>query len=218
MRVPATLPERLLAGAGKLFRLIVLPLTISLASTNRAGAAEFAFSVSPSGERVLSVSGPITTIDGALFLNEVNRHRPQVVAVTGAGGDMLSAARIGVIIHERQIATHAVGECRSACAFIWIAGSQLRAAAGAEILSHLPVAIKGAHEGEPHPHGYALFGWYLGKLNLSVEVMDAFLAAATAEGTVANQYFDMLAFAQYWNAPVKIVTDSAVPVLAGAPR
>src|SRR5690606_35599873 len=108
--------------------------------------------------------------------------------------------------------------CRSACAFIWIAGSQLRAAAGAEILSHVPVAIKGAHEGEPHPHGYALFGWYLGKLNLSVEVMDAFLAAATAEGAVANQYFDMLVFAQYWNAPVKIVTDSAVPVLAGAPR
>lgn len=201
--------------AGKGLRTLALLPAIWLANVSAAGAADFVFSISPDGERVLAVSGPIATIDGAVFLNEVNRHQPHVVMVTGEGGDMLSAARIGVIIHERGLKTHAVGECRSACAFIWIAGAQLRAAPAAKILSHLPVAIKGAHKGKPHPEGFALLGWYMGKLNLSVDVMDAFLGAATAEGTVTNQYFDMLAFAQYWNAPVRIMPEDAGPVLAG---
>ena len=112
---------------------------------------------------------------------------------------------MGVIIHERSLSTHAIGTCRSACAYIWIAGYRMVADEGVQIANHLPVAADGELEGMPHNKAVAIFGWYLGKLNLSVEMMDAFLDLATRHGTATNEYFDMLAFAQHWNAPVTIV-------------
>ena len=100
---------------------------------------------------MLRLTGTISAIDGALFLKEVNRRQPRVIELSGPGGDLLNAARIGVIIHERGIATHATGSCRSACAFIWIAGSRMLADEGVEILNHLPEATEGVHDGQPHP-------------------------------------------------------------------
>jgi hypothetical protein len=160
------------------------------------------------GKVILTVSGYITPVDGTLFLDVVNRSAPNVIEIEGPGGDMLSAARIGVVIHERALATHAIGNCRSACAYIWIAGASMVADEGVAIDNHLPVATEGQFEGMPHHKAVAIFGWYLGKLNLSVEMMDAFLNLATRYGTSPNEYFDMLAFAQYWNAPVTIVPAS----------
>ncbi len=163
-----------------------------------------------SGEVILTLSGRITPVDGTMFLDLVNRSAPTIIEIEGPGGDMLSAARIGVVIHERALATHAIGTCRSACAYIWIAGASMAANEGVQIANHLPVATEGQFEGMPHHKAVAIFGWYLGKLNLSVEMMDAFLNLATRYGTSPNEYFDMLAFAQYWNAPVTIVPASGV--------
>jgi hypothetical protein len=169
-----------------------------------AVAADYAVRTNSAGEVVLTLSGAITPVDGAVFLEHVNRSKPRVVELEGPGGDFLSATRIGVVIHERSMATHVIGHCQSACAYIWIAGANMLADEGAEIAIHLPVAISGEHEGEPNAAGLTLVGWYLGKLNISVEMMDAFLTAATNDGQVANRYFDMLQFATYWNAPVQI--------------
>jgi hypothetical protein len=165
-------------------------------------AAEYSYRTNAAGDLVLSLSGPITATDGTVFLNAVNNLEPQVVELEGPGGDMLSAARIGIIIHERSLATHAVGTCRSACAYIWIAGASMLANEGVTIDNHLPVSIQADVPDDQH---LAIFGWYLGKLDLSVEMMDAFLNLATGYGTASNRYFDMLAFARYWNAPVRIV-------------
>jgi hypothetical protein len=162
------------------------------------------------GQVILTLSGYITPIDGTLFLDVVNRSAPAIIEIEGPGGDMLSAARIGVVIHERALSTHAIGPCRSACAYIWIAGASMVADEGVEIDNHLPVATDGQFEGMPHHKAVAIFGWYLGKLNLSVEMMEAFLNLATRYGTSPNEYFDMLAFAQYWNAPVTIVPAAEV--------
>ena len=181
-----------------------------------AAAADYAFRTNPNGDVVLTLSGAITSVDGAVFLEQVNRNKPRIVELEGMGGDVLSAVRIGVIIHERYMWTHAIGPCRSACAYIWIAGLHMLADEGVEIANHLPVAAHGELEGQPHQRGIALFGWYLGKLNISVEMMEAFLDAATQSGTKPNQYFDMLAFAQYWNAPVEIVPTGSAPSLANA--
>ncbi len=45
-------------------------------------------------------------------------------------------------------------------------------------------------------------------------MMEAFLDEATAHGTKPNQYFDMVKFADYWNAPVEIVAPAKRPALA----
>jgi hypothetical protein len=190
-----------------------LAVAAAMAAAGQAAAADYSFSTRPNGDIAMRLSGPITSVDGAVFLQMVNDHQPRVIELESPGGDLLSAVRIGVIIHERYLWTHAVGQCLSACAYIWIAGLHMVADEGVEILNHLPVAIAGENEGRPHAEGLALFGWYLGKLNISVDMMEAFLDAATREGTVDNAYFDMVAFAEYWNAPVEIVGD-AEPVLA----
>lgn len=195
---------RLLAGAATALTGLTLP----------ALAADYDYRTNANGDVILRLSGPITPVDGGIFLAEVNRKQPRIVELSGPGGDLLSAVRIGVIIHERYMWTRAVGECRSACAYIWIAGLHMQADEGVKILNHLPVARYGAAEGTPDAKGTALFGWYLGRLELSVEMMDAFLDKATATGTVANQYFDMLEFAQYWNAPVEIIPPEPDSVLA----
>ena len=44
--------------------------------------------------------------------------------------------------------------------------------------------------------------------------MDAFFDSATRNGTTTNTYFDMVAFADYWNAPVEIVGTDDMPVIA----
>jgi hypothetical protein len=167
-----------------------------------AAAADYAYRTNPAGDVVLTLSGAITSVDGAVFLEQVNRNKPRIVELEGPGGDLLSAVRIGIIIHERYLWTHAIGPCRSACAYIWIAGLHMLADEGVEISNHLPVPLL---EGHPNQGGIALFGWYLGKLNISVEMMEAFLDEATGHGTIPNRYFDMLEFARYWNAPVEIV-------------
>jgi len=177
-------------------------------------AADYSYRTNAMGEVVLTLSGPITPVDGAIFLHEVNRRQPRIVELEGPGGDLMSAVRIGVIIHERDMWTHAIGACRSACAYIWIAGLHMLANDGVEISNHLPVTL--VSDGRPDSRGMALFGWYLGKLNISVEMLDAFLEAATARGTIPNQYFDMLAFADYWNAPVEMVRSDGEPSIAAA--
>jgi hypothetical protein len=191
---------------------------ILLCWCDAALAADYAFRTNAAGETILRLSGPITPVDGAVFLDQVNRNAPRIVELEGPGGDVLSAVRIGVIIHERYMWTHAIGPCRSACAYIWIAGLHMLADEGVEIANHLPVATYGEDQGLPHQRGIALFGWYLGKLNISVDMMTAFLDAATANGATPNQYFDMLAFARYWNAPVEIVPTDPSPILANAER
>ncbi len=168
-------------------------------------AADYAYRTNANGDTVLRLSGAINSADGGIFLAEVNKRKPRIVELAGPGGDLLSAVRIGVIIHERYMWTRAIGDCRSACAYIWIAGLHMQADEGVEILNHLPVAVSGADEGLPHTKGTALFGWYLGRLEISIEMMDAFLDKAAPGSKMQNAYFDMLDFAKYWNAPVEIV-------------
>lgn len=177
-------------------------------------AADYAYRTKPNGDVILTLSGPITDVDGGIFLAEVNRKKPRIVEISGSGGDLLSAVRIGVIIHERYMWTHAVGPCKSACAYIWMAGLHMVANEGVEIVNHLPVATTGDDKGLPHQRGVALFGWYLGKLNISVDMLEAFLDSATDKGTTPNRYFDMLEFAEYWNAPVEIVDPEPIAVTA----
>ena len=177
------------------------------------GAADYSFRTNSDSDVVLTLSGPITSVDGGIFLHEVNRNKPRIVELEGPGGDMLSAVRIGVIISERHLWTHAIGPCRSACAYIWIAGLHMFADEGVEIDNHLPVSSLGEH---PNQRGIALLGWYLGKLDISVDMMEAFLDEATRHGTIPNRYFDMLAFAQHWNAPVEIVPMNPAPHVASA--
>lgn len=169
-----------------------------------AGAAEYSYRTNERDEVVMRLSGRITSIDGAVFLAEVRKHEPRIIELEGPGGDMLSAVRIGVIIHERYLRTHAVGTCLSACAYIWISGLKMIADEGVEIANHLPVAIQGASIGKPDDKTIAIFGWYLGKLNISVEMMSAFIEEATGPAVDGNGYFDMLAFARYWNAPIEM--------------
>lgn len=191
--------------------LLVCRLLAAVGLAGPAGAADYSLRTNPGGDVVLTLSGPITSVDGRIFLHEVNRNEPRIIELEGPGGDMLSAVRIGVIIHERRLWTHAIGPCRSACAYIWISGLHMLADEGVEIDNHLPVPLLQEH---PNQRGIALLGWYLGKLNINVGMMEAFLDESTRYGTIPNQYFDMLAFAQHWNAPVEIVPIDPAPHVA----
>lgn len=179
-------------------------VALGAGSVAGAGAAEYSYRTNERDEVVMRLAGRITAMDGAIFLAEVREHEPRIIELEGPGGDMLSAVRIGVIIHERYLRTHAVGTCLSACAYIWISGLKMIADEGVEISNHLPVAIQGASVGRPDDKTIAIFGWYLGKLNISVEMMSAFLDEAMGPGVDGNGYFDMLAFARYWNAPIEM--------------
>lgn len=170
-----------------------------------APAADYSYRTASDGDTILRMSGVITPLDGAVFLEEVNRRQPRIVEVEGPGGDMLSAARVGVIIHERGMWTHAVGDCASACAFVWMAGRRMLADEGVALRSHLPGDHAGGDAAAPSHKSMAIFGWYLGKLDTNVDMMAAFIDAATQSGRGDNQPFDLLAFARYWNAPVEIV-------------
>lgn len=191
-------------GRDRCSALLLAGLLATGATASATSAAEYSYRTNERDEVVMRLSGRITSVDGAVFLAEVRKHEPRIIELEGPGGDMLSAVRIGVIIHERYLRTHAVGTCLSACAYIWISGLKMLADEGVQISNHLPVAIQGASIGRPDDKTIAIFGWYLGKLDISVEMMSAFLDEATGPGVDGNGYFDMLAFAKYWNAPIEM--------------
>jgi hypothetical protein len=58
---------------------------------------------------------------------------------------------------------------------------------------------------------YAALGWYLGRLDLSPEMTEAFYIEATDYGRVANRSFDLLEFARRWNIPVTVVASGDPP-------
>jgi hypothetical protein len=194
---------------------LLLPCIVAILAIAQsiAGAAEFDVRVGDGGEVVLRLGGTISALDSETFLREVNRHAPRVVEIEGPGGDFLSAVQIGVIIKSQGLRTHAIGECLSSCSYIWMAGAPMIADEGVTIGIHLPFADSAVPYAGPKWLPYALHGWYLGRLGMSVEMMEAFYIEATDYGRVPNRSFDMLEFARHWYEPVEIVPpqDSKVP-------
>ena len=186
---------------------------VAVATVVPTGAAEFEARRGDGGELIYSLTGPILPTDGAMFRAALINGVPDVVEIEGPGGDFLSAVRIGVTIKDHGIRTHATGRCFSSCAYIWIAGSQMLADEDASIDIHLPEVGASADSGEQQWLDRALLGWYLGRLDLSIEMMEAFLIEATDFGRVSNRSFDMLAFAREWNAPVMVIPGAESPAV-----
>jgi hypothetical protein len=152
----------------------------------------------------------IAPADGASLLAAIGHYNPEVVELSGPGGDFMSATQIGVAIRSRGIATHATGDCFSSCAFIWMAGRPMIVDEGVTIAVHLPAADEGVPYAGPAWLPHAVLGWYLGRLDLSAQMMEAFYIEATAYGRVENRHFDLVQFAQHWTAGVEVVPRAKV--------
>jgi hypothetical protein len=73
------------------------------------------------------ISGEIVDGDLEKFTNAIkklNFNKPIMVLLDGPGGSFLEGIDIGRIINKQQMNTVAVGECASACAYIWLAGKR----------------------------------------------------------------------------------------------
>lgn len=144
-----------------------LPGSFLLALALLASPA-FAANISVETDDEIRISGEIGEGDGAKFvaLFATNRLNPgATVSLVSDGGLLGEAAIIGLTIRERGLVTYVPkGHCYSACALIWLGGTQLFRHPKSEIGFHQAFDRKTSV-----PQGNAVVGFYLAKLGYEVQ-------------------------------------------------
>lgn len=110
-------------------------------------------------EAVVAMSGVIQPGAYEAFRTVVTRARPNLVVVSGPGGDLGTALRIATEVRRRGFDTAIPqGEyCASACAVIFLSGRTRYIASGAKLGLHSASNLDGSHSAE----GTAIMGRYL---------------------------------------------------------
>jgi hypothetical protein len=181
---------------------------LALATVPAAFGAELTVRTSDDGARTFVLSGPLEPWNAVEFLAEMTNAPPVLVEMEGVGGDLVAAVRIGSMIDALDIDTHATGPCTDACAFVWLAGTTLIADAHAKIEVDFTFDAAAGDQGASQDP--ALVGWYFGRLALSVEMMDAYLALTG--GSLPGGKLDLLSFVALRDAPVEIRGGDATTV------
>ena len=115
-------------------------LTFVGAYFEHARAADFAV-VHDTGGDAITITGNIDPGDAKRFASLLKKNpRVDLVSLTASfGGDWFEAVDIGRAIHRKGLYTLAIGICKSACAYVWLAGSEVYVMPGAESPKfHLP--------------------------------------------------------------------------------
>lgn len=120
-------------------------------------------------EAVIAMSGVIHPGAYEVFRTVVTQSRPNLVVVSGPGGDLGTALRIAREVRRRGFDTAIPqGEyCASACAVIFLSGRTKYIAKGAKLGLHSASNIDGSHSRE----GTAIMGQFLSKVGVPRRVI-----------------------------------------------
>jgi hypothetical protein len=177
-------------------RWVWLILLLLMGSAHAADIIDYRNSVE-GYDHYIRLTGKLKTGDEAVFrtiaLEIPLTHRVEV-SLTSPGGSLEGLVEIGKIIRQRGWTTIAMGQCNSACAYIWLAGYKRMT---------YPGAVLGFHQaGEDCATGVCqrvsglgnvLLGAYLNELGFDDRAIRLFTKAPPAETT----WVSMATLSQY---------------------
>lgn len=141
---------------------LLLALALILYVFTPAHSAEFSLNEK---KDVITLEGDIIYGDALNFITLLIEN-PEVkqVRLTSDGGMAMEAFEIGIQIYDRKIETIAVGNCYSACAFVWLAGSTRYIEYGAEVAIH--AVYDASKENKVTNETSLMSGFYLGRIRI----------------------------------------------------
>ena len=121
----------------------------------------------PEETGAIVVSGILQPGDDEVFSKQLMKFPKGIVVLSGDGGDLQAAIKIGTAIRLKNYATLAPTEsnCVSACAIVWLGGTPRILEDGAKIGFHAAFALKDGQATEAGAPN-ALLGAYLNKIGL----------------------------------------------------
>jgi hypothetical protein len=122
---------------------------------------------------VITVQDEIKIEDISTFRNVANASRKALVLLDSPGGSALAGMEMGKIIHQRNFITGVPNNsmCASACALMWLGGSERLIAAGGAVGFHAVYISQGNGTLKTSSEGNALVGAYLHELGFSQNVI-----------------------------------------------
>jgi hypothetical protein len=133
-------------------------------------AAEITFTRHSPSVGYIAIKGDIQDWDLQRFTALVEEHPDtRLVVLESPGGRLQPALDIGTIIRKRGMGTAALGECASACAYIWMAGKPLVVSTNTHLGFHSP--YNGEDDSSVSSVGNALVGAYLNQLGYAANVI-----------------------------------------------
>lgn len=146
----------------------------------------------------LVISGDIISSDAEKFESELESHpATKQVILASPGGDTLAGFRIGLDIQEAHLATHAVDECASSCANIFLGGSNMSISPGAKLLAHNPILTDNSQP----TYGIGAQGWYLSQVGISIDATMDWMKLVDGKDTL----FDLVDFLKNHSYQVNVV-------------
>ena len=135
-----------------------------------ARAAEITYDKRYPTAGYISIKGDIEDFDRQKFSALLAEHPDtRMVVLESPGGRLGPALEIGAIIRQTRMWTAALGECASACAYIWMAGKPLVVSADTELGFHSPYNAQ--DNSSISSVGNALVGAYLNQLGYPANVI-----------------------------------------------
>jgi hypothetical protein len=128
------------------------------------------------GDLVKGSEGQWISIDGQIFPDDFQAFeraatrltaRKVTVVLSGPGGNLIAAIRIGEFVRLKGWGTFVATECNSACAAIWLAGHPRMMGRAAKIGFHA-ASVAGQENGTSN----ALYGAYMSRLGLDYDAVD----------------------------------------------
>jgi hypothetical protein len=150
---------------------LLISIALILLATGRALAATITLAPqTPDRPNVITVEGPLVSVDGDQFAAKAASLRSAIVAFSSDGGSLVAGVRIGEAIRRKGFSTFVPDgrRCASACALAWLGGIERYIGADATIGFHAGYDMAGGTE---TGIGNAMVGAYLTKIGLPNEAV-----------------------------------------------
>lgn len=151
-----------------------------LTTTLPVHAAEVQVIHGDNGAAAVFIAGPIGSNDADQFMAKVGMLGGKTsVVLSGPGGDLLAGIQIGEFVRLRGWSTLVIDQCSSACALIWLAGTQRIMTSSARVGFHA-ASVDGQERGVAN----AIVGAYLNRLGYRYETVVFVTQASPTEITL----------------------------------
>jgi hypothetical protein len=122
------------------------------------------------GNAIITIVGEIEHGDDDAFRALTAHVRHGLVVLDGPGGLLAPALTIGDAVHSKGFETAVAGQCASACAMIWLAGSKRFITPVSRVGFH-SARVKGKeNDNIPSPQGNALTQAYVVRIGLGADM------------------------------------------------